>query len=77
MASMSNFNALLEIGGRKTWKLPQLTGFNKLPPRATLYPFPSPMEALTQERETSPWFLSLNGLWDFKILSNPEEVQIK
>jgi beta-galactosidase len=71
---MPLFDALLEMGGRKTWKLPQLTGFNKLPPRATLYPFPSPIAAQTQERESSPWFLSLNGVWDFKILSRPEEV---
>ena len=71
---MPLFDALLEMGGRKTWKLPQLTGFNKLPPRATLYPFPSPIAAQTQERKSSPWFLSLNGVWDFKILSRPEEV---
>jgi beta-galactosidase len=65
---------LLEIGGHKTWMMPQLPGFNKLPPRATLFPFPSAEEALTLEREASPWFLSLNGVWDFKIISRPEEV---
>jgi len=71
---MSYLDTLLEIGGRKTWKLPQLTGFNKLPPRTTSYPFSSPIEALTLDRETSPRFLSLNGVWDFKILSRPEEI---
>jgi beta-galactosidase len=71
---MSHFDALLEISGRKTWKMPQLTGFNKLSPRATLYPFSSPIDALTQERESSPWFLSLNGVWDFIILPRPEDV---
>lgn len=70
---MLHFDALLEIGGRKTWKLPQLTGLNKLPPRATLYPFPSPEDALTLNRESSPWFFSLNGVWDFKILPRPED----
>ena len=69
---MPHFDALLEIAGRKTWKLPQLTGLNKLSPRATLYPFPSPDDALILNRESSPWFLSLNGVWDFKILSRPE-----
>jgi beta-galactosidase len=71
---MSFFDTLLEIGGRKTWKFPQLTGFNKLPPRATLYPFPSSNDALAQDHEKSPWFLSLNGIWDFKILPRPEVV---
>ena len=70
-----NFDALLEVGGRKTWKLPQLTGLNKLPPRATAYPSLSPEKALTMDRESSPWFLSLNGTWDFKILSRPEEAK--
>jgi len=69
---MPHLDALLEIAGCKTWKLPQLTGINKLPPRATLYPFQSPEDVLTMNRESSPWFLSLNGVWDFKILSRPE-----
>ena len=69
---MSYFDALLQIAGRKTWKLPQLTGFNKLPPHTTSYPFPSPEDALTLDREISPWFLSLNGVWDFIILPRPE-----
>jgi len=71
---MLNFDALLEIAGRKTWKLPQLTGFNKLPPRATLFPFPLPEDALTFNRESSPWFLSLNGRWEFIIVPRPEAV---
>ncbi len=69
---MPLFNTLLEIAGRQTWKLPHLTGINKLPPRAALYPFPSQKDALSLDRELSPWFLSLNGVWDFKILSKPE-----
>jgi beta-galactosidase len=73
MTCMPDFDALLEIAGRKTWKLSQLTGFNKLPPRSTTHPFSSSEEALTLDRGSSPWFLSLNGVWDFKILSRPEE----
>jgi beta-galactosidase len=70
---MTDFRALLQIGGIKTWKSPQLTGMNKLPPKATFYPFPSREEALRLSRESSPWFYSLNGTWDFIVLSKPEE----
>jgi beta-galactosidase len=68
------FNSQLEIGGRKTWKIPQLTGFNKLPPHSSPLPFPSPEDALANDQSKSPWFLSLNGVWDFKIVSRPELV---
>src|SRR4030043_1680656 len=67
-------NSLLEISGQKTWKIPQFTGLNKLPAHATLFPFPSPENALTMKRESSPWYLCLNGTWDFKILPRPELV---
>lgn len=71
---MPPFNSLLEIGGQKTWKMPQLTGLNKLPPHTSFLPFPSLGEALTLERESSLWYLSLNGVWDFKIVSRPEQI---
>lgn len=58
----------------RTWEMPQLTSLNKLPPHATLYPFPDPEQALTQPREASPWYLNLDGVWDFKIKPRPEEV---
>ncbi|NJD58325.1 MAG: DUF4981 domain-containing protein [Anaerolineae bacterium] len=54
--------------------MPQLTGFNKLPPRATLYPYPNSDAALQADRNASPWFLSLNGTWDFQLHSCPEEL---
>ncbi len=71
---MTDFSALLEMGGHKTWELPQLTGYNKLTPHATFYSFPSPEAALSQSHEASPWFLSLNGTWDFTLLAQPEAV---
>jgi beta-galactosidase len=71
---MSHFDALLEIGGRKTWEMPHLTSINKLPPHATAIPFPSPLFALSREREASPWFHSLNGFWDFKLAPRPGDV---
>lgn len=63
----------LYLGGSKTWVMPQLTNINKLPPRSTLYPFPGPEQALGLSRQASPWFLSLDGKWDFRIKSRPEE----
>ena len=71
---MTDYSALLELGGYKTWKMPQLTGFNKLPPRATLYPYSSALTALTNDRSSSPWFVSLDGTWDFQIFPRPEAV---
>ena len=64
---------LLFLSGEKTWELPTLPSLNKLPPRATLYPFPDTTLAQTFDRSRSPWFLSLDGTWDFKLLSRPEE----
>ena len=71
---MIDFSSLLHIAGRNTWELPQLPGLNKLPPHATLFPFPTSIDAFNYDRESSPWFLPLNGTWDFVILPNPETV---
>jgi beta-galactosidase len=65
---------LLHLAGQPTWKLPQLTSLNRLPPRATLVPFPSAEDARRQAREESPWFHLLDGAWDFKIFGRPEQV---
>jgi beta-galactosidase len=65
---------LLYLSGEKSWKMPQLPGLNKLPPRATLIPYPSAGDALTLEREKSPWFISLSGQWEFKIKPKPDAV---
>ncbi|MGE5221115.1 MAG: glycoside hydrolase family 2 TIM barrel-domain containing protein [Omnitrophica WOR_2 bacterium] len=64
---------LLFLAGNKTWEMPQLTSLNRLPPRATLIPYASIQQALSLERESSPWFQSLNGEWNFKIKTRPEE----
>jgi beta-galactosidase len=69
---MMDFTSLLNIAGCNTWELPQLPGLNKLPPRATFYHFPPSLDGLNYQRESSPWFLPLNGTWDFIILPRPE-----
>ena len=64
----------LYINGTKTWQMPQLTSLNRLPARATLYPYSSASAALNLSREESSWFMSLNGTWQFKIKPRPEQV---
>lgn len=64
----------LRVGGTPAWEMPRLTGLNKLPARATLYPFADVEQARTLERERSPWFHSLDGTWEFKIKPRPESV---
>ena len=65
---------LLQIANTNSWENPQLPNLNKLPPHATFYHFPTYEAALNQAREQSPWFLSLNGTWDFQIKPRPEDV---
>src|SRR5450432_1213423 len=65
---------LSSFSGAKTWEMPELPSFNKIPAHATAVPFRSVGEALSLEREKSSWFLSLTGSWDFKIAPKPEAV---
>jgi len=55
------------------WETPELTSVNKLPPRATLLPFPDAKSALSLDRTKSPWFKCLNGMWKFKLVAKPED----
>ena len=71
---MTTLLPLLQIANTNSWENPQLPSLNKLSPHAPFYPFPTAEEALNLTREQSPWFLPLNGLWDFQIKSRPEEV---
>lgn len=65
---------LLQSGSLKTWQSPETLSLNRLPARATTYPYPSAATALENCREASPWWRSLNGDWDFRLVSRPEEV---
>jgi beta-galactosidase len=64
---------LFFIGGQPVWQAPELFRLNKLPARATFDHFVEPGHARTDAREQSPWFLPLNGLWDFHWAPTPEE----
>ena len=62
---------MLTIANQPSWQNPQLTNLNKLPPRATLLPYPS-AEAARRADSPSPWVKSLNGEWDFQLVNRPE-----
>ena len=64
---------LFKIGGAKSWIAPELIQVNRLPSRATAYPFPSEKLAQAGVREDSPWYLPLNGEWDFQLFEMPEQ----
>jgi beta-galactosidase len=49
---------LLFPGGRPSWRAPELTSLNRVPPHATL------------ERDDA---VSLNGRWDFRLCERPEQ----
>ncbi len=52
------------------WTQPELTGIKKLLPRASFRHAPNRDEAL-QPSEANPWFLGLNGKWDFRLAPTP------
>ena len=65
---------LLQQGSIRTWVHPETLCQNRLAARATLFPFPDVETAKTYQRENSPWFLPLNGDWQFHLAENPEAV---
>jgi beta-galactosidase len=65
---------LLQTGSLKTWQSPETLSLNRLPARATLFPYPTAALARAGQREHSPWWLSLNGAWDFRLVDRPENV---
>lgn len=57
------------------WENPELTALNRLPARATLYPYADEQQATGGVREKSPWFQLLNGDWQFRMFPNPDALQ--
>ncbi|RLF05122.1 MAG: hypothetical protein DRK00_05220, partial [Thermoprotei archaeon] len=53
---------------------PLIVGINREPPRASFIPHPDKRSALENDFLESPWKLSLNGKWRFKLVKNPGEV---
>jgi len=57
--------ALLTTAQPKNFENPRFVSENKLEPRSTFYPFPAEAEAVTNDRDQSPWLKFLNGDWKF------------
>ena len=51
------------------------TNINRLPARATLIPYPDAASARRGERAASPWYLGLNGRWDFCYYTSWKQVE--
>jgi len=49
----------------------EIYGINRAEPHASLTPYPNELSAEEGERGSSPWFRSLNGVWDFHYASSP------
>jgi len=58
----------------RTWVLPELTHINRLPARATLFPYPTRAAALRHDETRSDRVKSLDGDWRFKLYDRPEDV---
>lgn len=56
---------------RKYYEELNTIGINTLPARATWMPYKSVDQALSLDREESPYYQSLNGLWKFDYFTNP------
>src|SRR5471032_1895864 len=61
-------------GSLQTFVSPECLSINRLPMRATLYPYPDARMARRNEREKSPWFRLLDGDWRFRMAAKPDEV---
>jgi len=54
------------------WENPEVFGINKRDAFATSFPFRSETLALNDEVKLSPFYMSLNGNWQFKWSINPQ-----
>lgn len=56
------------------WQNPKITHRNRLDPRSLLIPFADDASAIVGERARSPWYRSLNGIWDFYLAPSLSDV---
>lgn len=68
-------HTMIANGLIRSWENPELTSLNKLPPRATFDSYPDARMARRRRREDSPWFQSLDGMWDFRFFETPADAQ--
>lgn len=59
--------------GQPDWENPEIFERNQTLPHATLMPFETIKQALENNRKSSPYHYTLNGIWKFHLAENPEE----
>ncbi|HCA81333.1 MAG TPA: beta-galactosidase [Bacteroidetes bacterium] len=55
------------------WEDPEVVSINRLPMRASYFPFESMKAAREENRASSARFLSLNGMWKFSWVDHPDK----
>jgi beta-galactosidase len=55
------------------WEDPQVFEINRLPAHATMHPFPTNEAAASRNAAESPWQLSLDGSWKFRLAPRPAD----
>jgi beta-galactosidase len=63
----------LDVFGPRTWARPEVLHVNRLPARASAYPFPDEGTA-RRGRDASPWVHPLGGTWRFRRRPRPDDV---
>ncbi len=57
----------------EAWQTPATISVNRLPARASFFPYESVSLSLENDRTRSSRYLSLNGIWQFHYAKNPDE----
>jgi beta-galactosidase len=55
------------------WENPEIFQINREPARAAFIPYADEVSAVADRYESSPWHLSLNGLWKFQWAPTPDQ----
>nr|WP_321452661.1 glycoside hydrolase family 2 TIM barrel-domain containing protein [uncultured Carboxylicivirga sp.] len=55
------------------WENPEVFGINKEAPRATVFPYANFNQAIKSNPQTSPFYMSLDGMWKFNWVYKPDE----
>lgn len=68
---------LLNIGIMKAqheaWEKPEIFAINKVPAHASFMGYDTEAGAMEDDYSKSPWYLSLNGIWKFNWVDQPEK----
>jgi beta-galactosidase len=65
---------LLTPGGRKSWEMPECSGINRLPARATLPVYADAASAREGAGAPARCEIALDGQWAFRLFTRPEDV---